>query len=373
MFRHGITLWLRFRDRIRQLHLNEGYRYLLNTDLVSYFDHVNQQALESQLIDHGVQTTVVEQLMRLLGQWQTNPGVGLPQGHNPSSFLGNMYLDPVDKVMVREGYTYLRYVDDIYVFANSRVDLKKALKLLTQELRRLGLHIQEAKTEILQDREILQFVDERQDQLQALDYAIAADEFPLAVDTIKAILREMGIAKFNERHFRKCLNDLKKLKSDVAVKRCLTRLEKLPHAAKEIGEYLALFVNRKSVKNTLAFFLQDGDKNLYEWQEAWFLWTLHHASNLPREFLNFCRLRVRESEHWLSRARYALILGHLGDSTDRQLVQTRLAHCANRLEQRAFVAALSRLQPRRRNELLNQIERTDPVMAPVCNYVRTID
>jgi len=45
---------------------------------------------------------------------------------------GNIYLDPVDKVMVREGYVYLRYVDDIYVFANSRVDLKEALKLLTQ-------------------------------------------------------------------------------------------------------------------------------------------------------------------------------------------------------------------------------------------------
>jgi len=48
-----------------------------------------------------------------------------------------------------------------------------------------------------------------------------------------------------------------------------------------MAEYLALFANRKIVKDALIAFLQDRDKNLYEWQEAWFLWALRHSSALP--------------------------------------------------------------------------------------------
>jgi len=59
--------------------------------------------LKQQLVDHGIQTALIDELMKLLAQWHTNPGVGLLQGHNPSSLLGNIYLDPVDKVMYERG------------------------------------------------------------------------------------------------------------------------------------------------------------------------------------------------------------------------------------------------------------------------------
>jgi hypothetical protein len=371
LFKHGITMWLRFQEMVRSGYQQVGYTYLLNTDLVAYFDHINHTILQEQLRTFGVKDNILRPLFDLLKRWETSHNMGIPQGQDPSSFLGNIYLDPVDKAMIREGYRYFRYVDDIYVFGRSELELRRALTLLIQELRKLGLHLQEAKTSILKGDDVLSTVDERKDELQAIDYALAVGDTRMALDEVKTVLKEItrSKSKFNERHFRKCLNELRKLGSDRAVQLCLSRFDMLPHAAREMGQYLALFINRKRVQRALVAFLQDRDRNIYPWQEIWFLWALKQARGLPREFLNFCRSQLQNHPYWASRANYALVLGSAGDAADIALIDSRFDACSNLVEKRAFIYAMKRMQVNRRNSRFEQLVAGEPLLEGTVKYV----
>jgi retron-type reverse transcriptase len=374
MFRRWRPVWLRFQDMIRDGYEVGGYGWLLNTDVVAYFDHINHGTLRQQLRDHDVPEPVLDVLFRLLRHWSEPSGIGIPQGHDPSSFLGNVYLDPVDKAMVRAGYRYFRYSDDTYVFGRSKAELKRALALLIAELRKVGLHIQEAKTHFYEGPKILEMVDERRDELAAVDYAMAAGQTTLALADVRAILRDLSRSpsSFNERHFRKCLNTLGKVGSDMAVGRTLRRLDLLAHAADHVARYLAIFVNRPRVQRALMDFLQDDERNLYSWQELWFLWALRSARSLPREFLNLCRERMRSSAvHWACRSGYALLLGKLGDPADLSLIAGHISDRSNLVERRAFVAAIQGMERSRRNGVLARLAGAHPELADVVAYVRS--
>ena len=45
--------------------------------------------------------------------------------HEPSSLLGNFYLNALDKHMVRKGFRFFRYVNDMYVLAHSDAELDR--------------------------------------------------------------------------------------------------------------------------------------------------------------------------------------------------------------------------------------------------------
>ena len=69
-----------------------------------------------------------------------NPkGVGLPIGNLTSQFFANVYLDGFDHYVLEDlRLTYIRYMDDMILFSNSRTDLKMAYrkceKYLEEEL-----------------------------------------------------------------------------------------------------------------------------------------------------------------------------------------------------------------------------------------------
>jgi len=90
--------------------------------------------------------------MRILHSWtrRTPAGIrigrGIPQGNNVSSFLGNVYLAPLDKILVafarKTGAVWFRYVDDIKVFTKRFNDARDAVFLINGGLRNLHLNLQ---------------------------------------------------------------------------------------------------------------------------------------------------------------------------------------------------------------------------------------
>jgi hypothetical protein len=83
--------------------------------LVGYFEHIDIKTLYDQLIAVGVREVTARIVRDLLESWSTPSGHGIPQGLDSSSLLGNFYLNPIDKAMVRAGVKYLRFVDDICI------------------------------------------------------------------------------------------------------------------------------------------------------------------------------------------------------------------------------------------------------------------
>ena len=117
MFVPGVQLWLEFQGKVEEF--CNKYAYVVETDITAHFDHISHDLLLHRLDDlfseHVDRSTLRESkqlLQRLLWRWNGhNSRFGIPQMNDASSFFGNLYLDELDKWMIRHGYIFLRYVE----------------------------------------------------------------------------------------------------------------------------------------------------------------------------------------------------------------------------------------------------------------------
>jgi len=78
------------------------------------------------------------------------PGHGLPIGNLTSQLFANVYLDTVDRFMLRTARArgYLRYVDDMVWFGDDLGALHTQVALLSERLATLGLALHPGKTRV---------------------------------------------------------------------------------------------------------------------------------------------------------------------------------------------------------------------------------
>jgi hypothetical protein len=83
-----------------------------------------------------------------LAYWLANRerGRGAVQGGALSPLLANLYLDPFDRALARQGHTLVRYVDDFLLLGRSRAEVEAALAEARRQATRLRLQLNEAKT-----------------------------------------------------------------------------------------------------------------------------------------------------------------------------------------------------------------------------------
>lgn len=144
------------RDALRQVQqlLDEGYRYVVDADLKSYFDTIPHQklmALVQKRVADGRVLKLIEsfleaQIMEGLSQW--TPTAGAPQGAVLSPLLSNIYLDPLDHQMAAAGFQVVRYADDFVILCRSSDQAQAALKLVQEWTAQAGLTLHPEKTRI---------------------------------------------------------------------------------------------------------------------------------------------------------------------------------------------------------------------------------
>jgi len=103
---------------MRKVYAN-GYRCLLRTDIAAYFEHIDHRILRTNILNGQVkEKQILDLLSKLLKRWAVSDvrHIGIPQGCDASSFIGNLYLINLDKIMKREGFKYFRYSDQIYIY-----------------------------------------------------------------------------------------------------------------------------------------------------------------------------------------------------------------------------------------------------------------
>jgi RNA-directed DNA polymerase len=98
--------------------LKEGFTYVVDADLQSYFDTIPQERLLEQVRTkssdgrvHALIEAFLKQGVMDAGKHWT-PEEGTPQGGVLSPLLANIYLDPLDHAMAQAGYEMVRYADD---------------------------------------------------------------------------------------------------------------------------------------------------------------------------------------------------------------------------------------------------------------------
>lgn len=222
MFKPGVEQWKAFQDKVEDF--CHQYKWVVETDITAYFEHIDHRYLERRLDDifpsvpRSDMRALKLYLKRLLSTWSNGANHGIPQINFPSSFLGNIYLDEFDKRMVRSNYKYLRYVDDMRLFAVSEADARAKLASVVSELRKMGLYVSPAKTRIVESQQVLDEVDSSKGVLNSIEEAFRTKRrsvieaiIPILNDFFFSVLNDEH--RFRDRHFRFCIYRYRKLKA----------------------------------------------------------------------------------------------------------------------------------------------------------------
>lgn len=136
-------------------HYNKGNKWVAHFDLAAYYDTIDHGVLIDQF---SPDTDFKDLFIKCLGVWSThkNPklGHGIPQGPLTSNLLAELYLLPIDKSLSENNLKYVRYVDDIKIYGESREEVLEGIILLEKECKERGLIPQAKKYEIIKAKTI---------------------------------------------------------------------------------------------------------------------------------------------------------------------------------------------------------------------------
>jgi len=139
--------------------LKSGHHHVVDADLKSYFDSIPHERLlervEERVSDGRVLDLVRAYLKQgvLDGLERWTPEDGTPQGAVISPLLSNIYLNPLDHFMARQGVEMVRYADDFVLLCRTWSEAEEALEQVRRWVEAQGLTLHPDKTCIVDVRE----------------------------------------------------------------------------------------------------------------------------------------------------------------------------------------------------------------------------
>jgi RNA-directed DNA polymerase len=164
-FRKGRSAHDAIRALIEAVNAGEA-NWILEADIVSYFDRIDRTALLEMLQDRVPDGALMRLVGKCLhvgvldGEEFSAPELGTPQGSILSPLLGNVYLHHVlDLWFEREvkprllgRATLVRYADDLVIGFTHREDAERVMGVLEKRMGRFGLALHPEKTRLLDFR-----------------------------------------------------------------------------------------------------------------------------------------------------------------------------------------------------------------------------
>ena len=143
-------------DALREVDelIRDGYTFVVDADLKSYFDTIPHDRLVTRIEEHIIDGGVLDlirgwlkaNILKGLDRW--TPTAGSPQGAVISPLLANIYLDPLDKLMAARGYRMVRYADDFVILCRTREAADAALDEVRAWVEANGLTLHPEKTHV---------------------------------------------------------------------------------------------------------------------------------------------------------------------------------------------------------------------------------
>ncbi len=144
------------KDALREVDalIKEGYTFILDADLKSYFDTIPHDKLMQQVemrISDGkllnlIQMFLKQDVMDGLERW--TPTGGSPQGAVVSPLLANIYLHPLDSLIAESGMRMVRYADDFVILSRSQTEAENALQKVREWVQANDLSLHPDKTHL---------------------------------------------------------------------------------------------------------------------------------------------------------------------------------------------------------------------------------
>jgi RNA-directed DNA polymerase len=145
------------KDALREVQrlLEEGYKWVVDADLKSYFDSIPHEGLMQEVekkITDGRMLKLIGQFLKqgvleTMKEWV--PEEGTPQGAVISPLLSNIYLDPLDQEMAQANQMMVRYADDFVILCRTQSEAEAALTMVRQWCENAKLTLHPEKTRIV--------------------------------------------------------------------------------------------------------------------------------------------------------------------------------------------------------------------------------
>ena len=380
-----------FQERVTAI--GETHAFIVVADVADFYERLYHHVLENLLRGLGAPAETVTATMGLLRRMRRGTSYGIPQGLWPSDYLGNLYLDSVDKSLVRRGLHYCRFVDDIRIGVESIAEGERVLQILEKELEPLGLSLNTGKTLIVPSDQIEQVLMRYRAQLGAIStqlraawlaaapYEISEEELPqfdqaVTTASLVALFREqLQLSSPDATALRFCVKRLRALVVVDVLEEILANLDRLVVVTQAVVPYLVKIAgeteNGPLVAGRVTQYLA-GDKPAYDWQIMWLLQLLYRLADLPPETLTFVRDRVLNGRrgHDAVTVSAILLLGKHGDHADRDSLVRIYDREASPWVKRAILFAIQDLPTTQRNHFYNYCRGQDPLTDQVIEYVR---
>ncbi len=391
-FNEKIRGWKQFRNNYRIAALEPSTGAILITDLSYYFDHISCEQMFQRiysLLGSAISREnklVLNKLKELLNLW-SNDYYGIPQNHDPSSFLGNLYLHNVDHEMSVRGYRYFRFVDDIRIVTETKEQAILALHDLQRTLLKHKLFLATEKTHIYtkEDPEFKKDLDVEDDVvLSEAERTISKgryDEIKALVDKLFIRLQKHSGRDGDERKFRAYSNRLIDAAQYSEIRRAvipklhefvIPRLISHPDRSDYWVKMLRIEPSA-DVVSVLQKLLID-KPSIFDWQR-FHLWrlALYLDSTLPVPILNQAIKAVAEDKSSAVASQAAICVGKYGSNTQKEtLFSDHFTSQKSYLVQRAILIAIQELPSPVRDQLYDRGVGINSDHKQLVEYLKTI-
>ena len=345
MFWPSYETWGNFQSALTDYSEADRGTFVLKADIASYFECINQHTLVNLLASSGCEQGIIRLLEDVLAAWSQRQSRGILQGLFPSDFLGTLFLCTVDANFAIRDLATARYVDDLYLFCDSRRSAQKELIELCRHLREVGLFVNEYKTRILNVSSLKReetMVDElfraAREQLEEEANSLIADYGPygfrdtwqvqnnpireqeIEIGAIEALFESRNeFPDHKERIEKFCLPVLGMVGSDSAIDAAIEGIIETPHLAQVYCSYLAAFSSHNSsIRTMVVDFIRKNETNVIsDWQLMWTLGVLLSADSLPTDQVQMAERILHSRASQELRGLSAIVIGKHGNAPQK--------------------------------------------------------
>lgn len=215
-YRSGRSHYTAFGQALRYIREGEEY-WVVNGDFRTFLDTVDLGIISQAVEDlFSSEPLLLDLYLKYLYNPRLREGrllprtVGLPRGGILTPFLANLYLKPLDEALER--FKYLRYADDIFIFAENRAQAEQAQETLRERAQHLRLTLKER-------------IFEPGEEFECLGYGVRRKEItvrPYALNRLKRRIRRIT----KRSNYRGGIN-LKTLEGREALRRLIERVNRV--------------------------------------------------------------------------------------------------------------------------------------------------
>ena len=277
-------------DKVFFFFLDSPVKYIVKSDVTAFYQFIDHAVLAEELLLLGAEFELIEALLDLLSEVQGR-GYGLPQLLDPSDALSEVYIDRVERDLLRAGLAVWRFNDDFRIACLNYADALAAIESLDRAARATGLVISESKTVTVgftkymldalgkERSEVGETIspDEVEDVVGDYTDDFGEDDSDAAIFVLQAAqadgtgdgIQLRNIVSDDVRMLRRALNGLAKAEDPRGIPEVLRLAIYVPSLTPSVMRYLVKVASSQpeTVAGVLDQLMENVSQN--EWQQLW--------------------------------------------------------------------------------------------------------